>query len=346
MVNVEKYIKILYNKLMTYTFPDAPLTTPIVNESSAISIGDKDWLAMLGCNLPDTPEEQHDYIRQLNETIRVGSERLGRFSDEGVKENVYGARRLFYDQLPLLGVAIERVTERGGALAFHDLIPQQRYLYGIGVDLAKLGRVAPTVLTYSLENVEEKVRTMLDIGIDPAQVINAQPGTLTTNIDTIKEKADNLEQFGISASRAINGCASLLRYSVENVNTKLRALGAVARMWGVDKERLITLIEDWPMILSYSPSKIKTLARIANDLPKMTEFTRSDVSNAVTPNLEQVVVGHITSYEVLEAPKDIRRRARQYRHYSKEELRRIIAQHPSDPVAKSYFQGYPLDESN
>jgi hypothetical protein len=178
---------------------------------------------------------------------------------------------------------------------------------------------SPSILGYSLENIDSKLRGLKDRGFsNPTKMVETSP--------------------------------SILGYSFENIDRRLRLLRRIISLYKLPYTS-VGLMEAYPLLFGSKIDKLLILIRIGRDYSS-TPFDISNkiISGFLQSNLEDVLVALNKVEKDTTLPKEVRLpellshiRAVKRRKLDKEEKREIIINSPDlDPkIKRRYLRGYP-----
>ncbi|HJQ09152.1 MAG TPA: hypothetical protein VJ836_06755 [Candidatus Saccharimonadales bacterium] len=201
----------------------------------------------------------------------------------------------------------------------------------------------PQVLNFTPDYVAEKLRALNGLGLPAVKIANTHPATLNLRSEYVSEKLAFLTGLGFNAVHLIEKKPGILALTAETVKAKVRIFNAAARAWGWEEpeQQAIRLVQEWPVILTYSPTKLRTLARMASSAFEARDGATvrgTEVSALVSTNLEQAVVAYLENEGEIIRPKDVVRLAKRYKAIGKQALRERIISERRNPVVVTYLR--------
>lgn len=177
-------------------------------------------------------QDDEELKQRLEQTIRIGSLTFDKSDDPVFREHVVEARKEFLEFLGLSpkDVNFSENRQRASLLQLNTFIEANRLLAASG--------------------------------IDPAHIVRQQPSILSFEVDTIKEKLEFLAELGLDVPSFVYDFPPALGYSISNVSNKvtwLRRSIALLKWECTEKE----LLQKYPPILGFDIKKLRILRRIA-----------------------------------------------------------------------------------
>jgi hypothetical protein len=346
------------------------------NKPNFLVQSDSGWIEKLsGCPISEHDEQ---WFATMNQLIYSASKPLNS-SPIINREAINNDRNIFFQRLThIYDVASNKFYEPGRMPKPDTFVETARLLDENGVDVQKAFTMAPEIMGYKKASIESKLRYLesqgVDIAIavtkfsplllftinalsdkianlqtadiDIANTVTVHPNILALAPDTINSKLQFLSDIGLDAQSVINKNPRLITLSERNLATKMNAMYAAAKSWGIAEYKTYVneLVETWPTILGYKATKIRTIAKIASFSIDNSEIDKlnlySTTSNAMTSRLEAVVVAYLN--KEISQPSDLYIKSRKYKNLSLVALKSIIGKHTSDPVVKTYLRGYTI----
>jgi hypothetical protein len=221
------------------------------------------------------------------------------------------------------------------------LASKVRSLLESGITVAAIER-GPAIVNMSEASINEKLAEWDDMGLNAPLIINSHPALLNLSRQNIEAKLAFLDERGFDARLLVHKKPSILALTPDTVAEKLRIAVAAARAWGWGEpdQQAIRLITEWPMLLTYSPAKLRTTARLATEALGQKEgasVSGVEISSMVTVNIEQAIVAFLEHGAEIAHPRDVVRLSKQYKSLGKQALTERIAAVPDSTVTRAYF---------
>ena len=253
-----------------------------------------------------------------------------------------------FDKLTSLGLDAAKVINKLPDILYNSqdtLSTKITNLLRLGISTKAIER-GPALTNFDPETVKTKLAELIKLGMNAQKVVNSHPAILNLSEDNISRKLTALQDYGLDALAVVETKPGILALTPEKARSKLLLLEAAGRSWGWQEPRkhIARIVQEWPLILTYSPGKLRTLIRVASEAfsPMAAEsVSKTQLQALVTNNLEQSVVVYINHRGEISTPKDIVRIAKGYKHLEKAALRTIILGSTNDSVAKIYLRSYP-----
>lgn len=126
------------------------------------------------------------------------------------------------------------------------------YLSDIGFDAVKIINVAPKAsLGLALASQQSRIKNLTALGLDAKKVISTAPGVLGLAPGTVQARVVNLNTLGLDAVKIISTAPATLNIPPETIATKLANLSSL----GLNAEKIINTA---PSILGFTSDKIRT----------------------------------------------------------------------------------------
>ena len=215
---------------------------------------DEAWLGALGGHI-----EQDDGISRINDLIELGSKDLRSDTDPDTEQAVLNARQEFLGSV--LGWDAEdsdfHSTLSTVQKAFPKLLSPATVISGMrecataGIDVARVVKKNPGLLSYDGERIHKRIGELADVGVEPKKVIEAYPRVLGLASETLERRIANLTQSGIDAPRAIDKYGALLGYDEESLREKINSINEL----GLDASKIA---DTFPQVLGANATTFRT----------------------------------------------------------------------------------------
>ena len=236
-----------------------------------LTLDDQSWLYSFGVD----PSWQDDptLAVELNELIRMGSERINESYDESQHQQIILAREKFFGF-----VGIDAETLRAFRQVNPTIIPldtfisTQRVMHNLGLDAVKIINTQPSAIGLAPESVRAKVDNFTALGLDAVKIINTLPSVIGLAPESVRAKVDNFTALGLDAVKIINTLPSAIGYAPESVRAKVDNFTAL----GLDA---VKIINTQPVALSYAPESVRAKLRLLELSTKVLqwEFTAKEL---------------------------------------------------------------------
>ncbi len=221
---------------------------------------DVDWLATFNI-LPDTPNQTH-FINTLNELNQQGSINLSNFPPEASIEHnaIVRARHDFFALMGLSETMAKAARYIPTLLQPELFIILQRELYMLGLDGPGITKKLPKgVLGRDDTIVKRTFEVLQKLGLKPIQVINRCPSILAYSEEAIQSRIRYLEELGLKPIQVIHRCPSILGPSEEAIQSRIRYLEELGL-------KPIQVIHRFPQILGLSEGTIQSKIQCLEEL--------------------------------------------------------------------------------
>jgi len=214
-----------------------------------LTLDDQSWLYSFGVD----PSWQDDptLAVELNELIRMGSERINESYDESQHQQIILAREKFFGF-----VGIDAETLRAFRQVNPTIIPldtfisTQRVMHNLGLDAVKIINTQPSAIGLAPESVRAKVDNFTALGLDAVKIINTLPSVIGLAPESVRAKVDNFTALGLDAVKIINTLPSAIGYAPESVRAKVNNFTAL----GLDAVKIINTL---PSAIGYAPESVR-----------------------------------------------------------------------------------------
>ena len=126
-------------------------------------------------------------------------------------------------------------------------------------EVIKMVKSLPSVYSYSIESIKQKIEDMIALGYTKEEVIKmtkSSPSIYGLSIESIKQKIEDIIALGYTKEEVIKSTKSLpsiYGYSIENMKQKIEDMIAL----GYTKEEVIKMTKNLPALYGYSIENIK-----------------------------------------------------------------------------------------
>ncbi|MDR2063952.1 MAG: hypothetical protein LBQ02_04190 [Candidatus Nomurabacteria bacterium] len=250
---------------------------------------DSEWLA----SIIDKEALNEEWFEKANQLIDEDAKLITR-PDSAERERVLAVRQSFFDDV--LGF------KNGASLLEADVYDEIRHFYATltpigtvlgaiyclnesGLDSKKIINSFPRTLSYSQENIENRIAFLDERGLDNKKIINSLPQTLSYSQENIENRIAFLDERGLNSKKIINSFPAALSYSQENIENKIAFLDKL----GLDSKKVINY---FPSTLSHSQENIeKKIAfldgrgldskKLINTLPPTLGYNQENIENKI-----------------------------------------------------------------
>ena len=138
----------------------------------------------------------------------------------------------------------------------------KKYLKELGYtenDINKMEKVFPKLLSYSIENIEQKIENFEKLGYAKEEILKMTktiPSIFDYSIETLRQKIEDLEQLGYTPEEVIKitkNSPVIFTYNIENMNKKIEDIENL----GYSREEVIKMTLDFPGIYDFSAENLK-----------------------------------------------------------------------------------------
>ena len=126
-------------------------------------------------------------------------------------------------------------------------------------DVIKMTKTFPSLYSYSIENIKQKIEDLVSLGYNRADVIKMTktlPSLYGLGIENINQKIEDLVSLGYKRADVIKmtkSFPSLYGYSIETINQKIEDLASL----GYNRADVIKMTKTLPSLYSLSIENIK-----------------------------------------------------------------------------------------
>ena len=211
-------------------------------------------------------------------------------------------------------------------------------LADLGIDAIHVISKSLSILGNSTQTIEHKLDFMSELGLDAVKIVNKSPSSIGLTTELIKQKIDLLSSKGLNAVQIINKYSKVLEYAPSSLGKKVRNIRAIYRYWGLNESAATDLIETWPTILGYKPSRARTIGRIvANVIEPRRGVAQKDIQSLMITNHPAVIVAYINEGTNVDSLKELRNKASAYKKLGEQALSDIINSHTDNPIVKAHL---------
>ena len=126
-------------------------------------------------------------------------------------------------------------------------------------DIIKMVKILPTLYSYSLENIKQKVNDMVSLGYsfdDVVKMTKSLPNIYGLSIETIKQKIDDMISLGYSFDDVVKmtkTLPTLYSYSIDSIKEKMDKMISL----GYSRSDVVKMTKTLPSLYSYSTDNIR-----------------------------------------------------------------------------------------
>ena len=126
-------------------------------------------------------------------------------------------------------------------------------------EVIKMTKSLPSIYSYSIENIKQKIEDMEELGYSREEVIKMTknlPAIYGYSIENIKQKIEDMEELGYSRKEVIKmtkNLPAIYSYSIRNIKQKIKDMEGL----GYSRKEVVKMTKSLPQIYGLSIENIK-----------------------------------------------------------------------------------------